>query len=62
MAATIPSSPTPAAIRKARERAKLSRADAAKLIYKSVRSWEKWEMGERPMDPAFWHLFRLLSE
>ena len=55
-------SPTPAEIRKARERAKLSRADAAKLIYKSVRSWEKWETGERPMDPAFWHLFRLLSE
>jgi DNA (cytosine-5)-methyltransferase 1 len=51
-------SPTPKQIRAARERAKLSRQEAADLIYKSVRTWEKWENGERTMDPAFWELWK----
>jgi DNA (cytosine-5)-methyltransferase 1 len=56
-------SPTSQQIRKARERAGLSRKDAADLIYKSVRTWEKWENGERTMDPAFWELWqRKLTE
>lgn len=49
--------PTAAAIRQAREASGLSRAKAAELIHKSVRTWEKWEMDERPMDPAFFELF-----
>lgn len=52
-------SPTPAEIRKARERAKLSRADAAKLIYVSPRTWEKYELGTLGMAPAYWELWRL---
>lgn len=51
--------PTADEVRAAREAAQLSREDAAKLIYKSVRAWEKWELGERAMDPAFWTLFLL---
>ena len=51
--------PSPDEISKARLAAGLSRAEAAALIYKSVRSWEKWEIGERPMDPAFWELWNL---
>lgn len=51
--------PKPDEIRAAREAAGLSRDAAAKLIYKSVRSWEKWENGERPMDPAWWELWQL---
>lgn len=50
--------PTPKQIRSARDKAGLSRHEAATLIYKSQRSWEKWENGERPMDPAFFELFR----
>ena len=51
--------PKPDEIRKAREHANLSRTAAAALIYKSVRTWEKWENGERAMDPAFWELWRI---
>lgn len=51
--------PKPDEIRAAREAAQLSRDAAAKLIYKSVRAWEKWENGERKMDPAFWELWRI---
>ena len=54
--------PTAEQIRAAREQSGLSRIDAAKLIYKSVRSWEKWERGERPMDPAFWELWLIKAE
>ncbi len=52
-------SPTPEQIRKAREKAGLSRQEAAALIHKSVRTWEKWENGERTMDPAFFELWQL---
>lgn len=44
-------------IRKTRLDVGLSRAQAAALIGKSVRSWEKWEEGSRPMDAAYWELF-----
>lgn len=50
--------PKPDEIRAAREAAGLSRRDAAALVYATVRGWEKWELGERSMHPAFWELFR----
>lgn len=52
-------SPTPKQVRKAREKAGLSRADAAALVYRSVRVWEKYETGERNMDPAVWELWQM---
>lgn len=52
-------SPTPNQVRKAREKAGLSRADAAALVYRSVRVWEKYETGERNMDPAVWELWQI---
>lgn len=55
-------SPRPREIRAAREAAGLSRQDAAALIYKSVRAWEKWEQGERAMDPALWELWQIKRE
>lgn len=51
--------PTPRQIRSARESAKLSRTDAAALVYRSVRAWEKYETGERNMDPAIWELWQI---
>lgn len=51
--------PTAQEVRAAREAAGLDRTQAAALIYKSVRSFEKWEIGERPMDPAWWELLLL---
>lgn len=51
--------PSPKTIRTLRKRAKLSRTDAAAIIYKSEKTWTNWEQGEREMDPAFWELFNL---
>lgn len=55
----MPKSPTPQQVRRAREKAGLSRADAAALVYRSVRVWEKYETGERNMDPAVWELWQM---
>jgi putative transcriptional regulator len=51
--------PRPAEILAAREAANLTQEAAAKLIYKSKRAWEKWEYGERSMDPAFWEFWKI---
>lgn len=51
------SSPTPAAIRAAREAAALTQTKAAALIYCTLRGWQNWEGGLRAMHPAFFELF-----
>lgn len=51
------SSPTPDAIRAAREAAGLTQTQAAALIYCTLRGWQNWEGGLRPMHPAFFELF-----
>lgn len=45
-------------IRAAREAADLSRDAAARLIYSTGRTWEKWELGAQRMHPGLWELFR----
>jgi DNA-binding transcriptional regulator YiaG len=55
----MPKPPPARQIRSAREAAGLSRSAAAALIYKSMRAWEKWEQGDRAMDPALWELWRI---
>jgi putative transcriptional regulator len=49
--------PDKSEIKRAREKAGLSQTEAAKLIYKGLRTWQHWENGDRKMDPAFWELF-----
>lgn len=49
--------PKPDEIRAAREAAQLSRKDAAWLVHTSVRTYEKWELGEQRMHPGLWELF-----
>lgn len=56
--------PTPAQIRAAREKAGLSVAEAAALIFCSARTWHQWETpvgspGHRRMNPAFFEYFKL---
>jgi DNA-binding transcriptional regulator YiaG len=44
----------------ARDRANLTIAEAACLVYVSARAWENWETtspSHRPMPPAAWELF-----
>lgn len=55
--ATPAATPTPAAIRAAREAAGLTQRAAAALVHASVRGWEDWEAGRRRMHPAMWELF-----
>ncbi len=57
-----PTSPGPAAVRRARESAGLTQTQAAQLIYSTLRAWQGWESPKgnpaaRRMHPAMWELF-----
>ncbi len=49
--------PPPTHIRSARLAAGLSQSAAASVIYRTLRNWQQWELGERRMDRALWELF-----
>jgi len=56
--------PSATEVRAAREAAGLTQAQAASLVYASLRNWQQWEQGEgassaRRMHPAIWELFRI---
>ena len=56
--------PTAAEVRAAREAAGLTQAQAASLVYASLRNWQQWEQGEgssssRRMHPGLWELFMI---
>lgn len=53
--------PAPDEIRAAREAAGLTQSAAAALVHANLRSWQKWEAGERAMHTAFWELFLIKS-
>lgn len=54
--------PTPDQITAARHKAGLTQSQAAALLYKNLRSWQKWEGGERKMDAALWELFNIKTK
>jgi putative transcriptional regulator len=56
---TLTTSPTPDALRAARNRAGLTQTEAARLVHSKLRAWQKWEWGESRMHPALWELFSL---
>lgn len=51
--------PTPEEIKKTRLEAGLTQTQAAKLIHKSLRVWQNYELGDRKMDVASWVLFQI---
>jgi DNA (cytosine-5)-methyltransferase 1 len=53
--------PTPAQVRAAREAAGLTQTEAGALVHVNLRSWQKWEGGERAMHLAFYELFLIKS-
>ena len=61
MVATASSPPSPNAIRQRREQAGLTQAQAAEQVGVHVRSWQKWELGERTMSQPAWRLFLLMT-
>lgn len=54
--------PTPAEVRAARDAAGLTQAQAAAVVHADLRSWQKWEGGERTMHVAFWELFLIKTK
>lgn len=54
--------PTPEQIAKARERMKMTQQEAAALIYKKWRAWDRYEKGLRKMDPAYWELWQIKAK
>jgi DNA (cytosine-5)-methyltransferase 1 len=52
-----PDLPTPADVIAARQRAGMTQSEAARTVHADLRSWQKWESGERMMHPAFFELF-----
>lgn len=52
--------PTPKKIRDARLSAGLSQSDAARMVYVTLRAWQRWEASGkegRPIPGAAWELF-----
>lgn len=54
-------SPTSHQIKQARLGVNLTQAEAADLIYKDERTWQRYEAGETTMHPAFFDLFKRKS-
>lgn len=52
-----PPPPAPLAIRRARLMAGLTQAQAARLVYRTARTWIGWETGEHPMDFQLYEIF-----
>ena len=58
-AASAARNPSPDEIVGERFNARLTQAEAARLIHTSLRAWQQWEAGDRRMHPAFWELFQI---
>ena len=54
--------PTPQEIKQARLNAGLTQKQCADMVHVNIRSWQKWEGGERPMNLAAWELFLIKSD
>ena len=44
-------------IRAKRKLARLTQKQACTMVHASLRSWNEWESGTRPMHPGLWELF-----
>ena len=44
-------------IKNARLKAGITQLEAANLVHVNLRTWQKWEYGERSIHPAFYELF-----
>jgi hypothetical protein len=54
-------SPTPELIKKERLAIGFTQEEAGNLIYKNIRTWQRYEYGKAAMDPAFFELFKAKS-
>lgn len=51
--------PEPAMIEAARKAQRMTRKQAADLVYGTESAWRAWEEGNRPMHAAIWELFKV---
>lgn len=51
--------PTKEQIARVRNNAGLTQTQAAELLHKNLRTWQKWEGGDSKMDAAYWELFNI---
>jgi len=51
--------PTPQEVKQRRELYGLTQTQASALVYRTLRNWQQWELGERKIDLAAWELFNL---
>lgn len=56
------STPGAAGIAKARAAVGLSQAEAAATVHVDLRTWQRWEAGDRAMHAAFFELFLLKTK
>jgi DNA-binding transcriptional regulator YiaG len=54
--------PTPEEIKTLRAKHGLTQAQAAKLVFAGLRTFQHWEGGSRRMPQAAWHLFKSLID
>lgn len=55
-------SPIPEEIKQARMDAGLVQKQAADLVHSDLRSWQRWEAGDRQMHPSMWELFLIKTK
>ena len=48
---------TPESIKRVRLAAGLTQTQAAELVHVTLRSWQRYEAGEKRIHPAMWELF-----
>ena len=51
--------PTPQQIARKRNDAGLTQTQASALINRTLRTWQKYEGGDLPMDPVLWEMFNI---
>jgi putative transcriptional regulator len=51
--------PSPKTILATRKAANLTQTEAAALVHTTLRTWQRYEAGDRHMHPAFWELFEI---
>jgi putative transcriptional regulator len=51
--------PTPQQIARTRNNAGLTQTQAAEMVHRNLRTWQKWENDESQIDPACWELFTI---
>jgi hypothetical protein len=54
---TAASNPTPESIAAARASVGHTQREASSLVYSALRTWQSWEMAERPMPASVFELY-----